>query len=164
MSTPSKKKKVVFGCCLGSPEPGCCPVHSGICTLESSFCLLEGDAIRPLVSVLEERDIGVSEASLDALLTLIEGEQLQKGSKVLDEANAIGSMVKLLSSDSPRLQEKSLKALERVFRLAEFKPKYGASAQLPLVDITQRGTSDMKSLAAKTLSHLSVLHDQSSFF
>ncbi|KAH7854226.1 hypothetical protein Vadar_011503 [Vaccinium darrowii] len=164
LSTPSKKKKVVFGCCLGSPEPGCCPVHSGICTLESSFCLLEGDAIRPLVSVLEERDIGVSEASLDALLTLIEGEQLQKGSKVLDEANAIGSMVKLLSSDSPRVQEKSLKALERVFRLAEFKPKYGASAQLPLVDITQRGTSDMKSLAAKTLSHLSVLHDQSSFF
>ncbi|KAG5558892.1 hypothetical protein RHGRI_008741 [Rhododendron griersonianum] len=164
LSTPSKKKKVVFGCCLGSPDPGCCPVHSGICTPESSFCLLECDAIRPLVSVLEERDTGASEASLDALLTLIEGEQLQKGSKVLDEANAIGSIVKLLSSDSPQLQEKALKALERVFRLLDFKQKYGPSAQLPLVDITQRGTSNMKSTAAKTLAHLNVIHDQSSFF
>lgn len=164
LSTPSKKKKVVFGCCLGSPDPGCCPVHSGICTPESSFCLLECDAVRPLVSVLEERDTGASEASLDALLTLIEGEQLQKGSKVLDEANAIGSIVKLLSSDSPRLQEKALKALERVFRLLDFKQKYGPSAQLPLVDITQRGTSNMKSMAAKTLAHLNVIHDQSSFF
>lgn len=157
------KKQVVFlGCCFASPEI-VCPVHGGICTLESSFCLLEADAVKPLVRVLEEQN-SACEASLDALLTLIEGEQLQRGSKVLVEANAIVPMIKLLSSLTPTLQEKALKALERMFRLVELKQKYGGSAELPLVDITQRGTSSMKSLAAKTLAHLNVLHDQSSFF
>ncbi|GMP70656.1 hypothetical protein CsSME_00029420 [Camellia sinensis var. sinensis] len=162
LSRQAKKQVVFFGCCFASPEI-VCPVHGGICTLESSFCLLEADAVKPLVRVLEEQN-SACEASLDALLTLIEGEQLQRGSKVLVEANAIVPMIKLLSSLTPTLQEKALKALERMFRLVELKQKYGGSAELPLVDITQRGTSSMKSLAAKTLAHLNVLHDQSSFF
>ncbi|KAI8006440.1 U-box domain-containing protein 43 [Camellia lanceoleosa] len=162
LSREAKKQVVFFGCCFASPEI-VCPVHGGICTLESSFCLLEADAVKPLVRVLEEQN-SACEASLDALLTLIEGEQLQRGSKVLVEANAIVPMIKLLSSLTPTLQEKALKALERMFRLVELKQKYGGSAELPLVDITQRGTSSMKSLAAKTLAHLNVLHDQSSFF
>ncbi|KAL7214049.1 hypothetical protein ACSBR1_026467 [Camellia fascicularis] len=162
LSRQAKKQVVFFGCCFASPEI-VCPVHGGICTLESSFCLLEADAVKPLVRVLEEQN-SACEASLDALLTLIEGEQLQRGSKVLVEANAIVPMIKLLSSLTLTLQEKALKALERMFRLVELKQKYGGSAELPLVDITQRGTSSMKSLAAKTLAHLNVLHDQSSFF
>ncbi|XP_028099514.1 U-box domain-containing protein 43-like isoform X2 [Camellia sinensis] len=162
LSRQAKKQVVFFGCCFASPEI-VCPVHGGICTLESSFCLLGANAVKPLVRVLEEQN-SACEASLDALLTLIEGEQLQRGSKVLLEANAIVPMIKLLSSLTPTLQEKALKALERMFRLVELKQKYGGSAELPLVDITQRGTSSMKSLAAKTLAHLNVLHDQSSFF
>ncbi|KAL7214047.1 hypothetical protein ACSBR1_026465 [Camellia fascicularis] len=162
LSRQAKKQVVFFGCCFASPEI-VCPVHGGICTLESSFCLLEADAVKPLVRVLEEQN-SACEASLDALLTLIEGEQLQRGTKVLVEANAIVPMIKLLSSLTLTLQEKALKALERMFRLVELKQKYGGSAELPLVDITQRGTSSMKSLAAKTLAHLNVLHDQSSFF
>ncbi|KAA8533570.1 hypothetical protein F0562_030996 [Nyssa sinensis] len=157
------KKHGVLGCCFASPEIGC-PVHLGICTLESSFCLLEANAVRPLVGVLGEADIGACEASLDALLTLIDGEQLQNGSKVLAEANAIIPIIKLLSSSCARLQEKSLKALERIFRLPEFKQKYGLSAQMPLVGITQTGSSSMKSMAAKVLAHLNVLHEQSSYF
>ncbi|KAL7003646.1 hypothetical protein U1Q18_004795 [Sarracenia purpurea var. burkii] len=100
------------------------------------------NAVRPLVRPLE------------AFLTLIEGDQLQKGSKVVGEANAIAPMIKLLSSTSNSLQEKALKALQRSFQLVEFKQKYGAPAQLSLVEITQRGTSSMKSLAAKTLARL----------
>uniref|UniRef100_A0A5B6Z597 Putative U-box domain-containing protein 43 n=1 Tax=Davidia involucrata TaxID=16924 RepID=A0A5B6Z597_DAVIN len=157
------KKHGVLGCCFASPETSC-HVHLGICTLESSFCLLETNAVRPLVRVLGEPDIDACEASLDALLTLIDGEQLQSGSKVLAEANAIAPIIKLLSSSCARLQEKSLKALERIFRLVEFKIEYGKSAQMPLVDITQRGSSGMKSLAAKILAHLNVLHEQSSYF
>lgn len=157
------EKKGLFRCCLGSPET-ICTLHMGTCTLESSFCLLEADAVRPLVRVLGEPDIGACEASLEALLTLIEGELLQRGSKVLDEGNAIATIIKLLSSSSPNLQERALGALERIFRLHEFKEKYKASAQMPLVEITQRGSSALKSLAAKILAHLNVLHDQSSFF
>ncbi|XWS32010.1 hypothetical protein CRYUN_Cryun23aG0124100 [Craigia yunnanensis] len=153
------------GCwCLSAPPETCCQVHGGICSIESSFCLVEADAVRPLVRVLEESNPGVCEASLDALLTLIEGERLQSGSKVLAQANAITPMIKFLSSPSLSLQEKALHALERIFRLPEFKQKYGPSAQMPLVDLTQRGNSSMKSLSARILAHLNVLHDQSSYF
>ncbi|KAA8520777.1 hypothetical protein F0562_014951 [Nyssa sinensis] len=162
LSRPIQKHQG-FWCFSAPPETGC-PVHRGICTVESSFCLVEAAAVEPLVRVLREPDIGACEASLDALLTLIKGERLQSGSKVLAEAKAITPIIELLSSPSPRLQEKVLSCLERIFRQVEFKQKYGASAQMPLVDLTQRGNSSMKSLAAKILAHLNVLHEQSSYF
>ena len=162
LSRPVKKRGSLWSC-FSSRDIGC-RVHLGICTVESSFCLLEANAVLPLVRVLEEADVGACEASLDALLTLIEGERLQNGSKVLSEVNAIVPIIRLLSSSCTELQEKALKALERIFRLVDFKQKYGNLAQMPLVDITQRGNSGMKSLAAKVLAHLDVLHEQSSYF
>ncbi|KAI3750979.1 hypothetical protein L2E82_21948 [Cichorium intybus] len=163
LSMPVEPKSGLFSCCLASAEPGC-TVHSGICTIESSFCLLEANAVNPLAKVLDEADVGACNASLDALFTLINGEQLQKGSKVLESGDVIAKMVKLLSSPDVRLQEKALVELERIFRLPEYKQKYKSSAQMPLVEITQRGSSRMKSLAAKILAHLNVLNEQSSFF
>nr|XP_023912114.1 U-box domain-containing protein 44-like isoform X2 [Quercus suber] len=162
LSKPMKKRGI-FQCCLAAPETGC-PVHLGICTVESSFCILQANALEPLVRMLAEPDLGPCEASLDALLTLIDDERLQRGSKVLAEANAIVPIIKLLSSPYEILQEKSLTALERIFRLVEFKLKYGTSAQMPLVEIAQRKNSHMKSLAARVLAQLNVLGQQSSFF
>nr|XP_043626531.1 U-box domain-containing protein 44-like [Erigeron canadensis] len=141
-----------------------CPVHQGFCNVETSFCLVEGDAVSPLVKLLGDSDTDVCEASLDALLTLIEDERLQYGCKVLAEANAIQPIIKLLNSTSSSLQEKVLNALVRIFRLVEFKQKYGSSAQMPLVELTQRGNNRTKSLAAGILAQLNVLHDQSSYF
>lgn len=149
--------------CFSAPAEIGCSVHGGICTVKSSFCLVEADAVGPLTRTLGESDTGVCEASLDALLTLIEGERLQSGSQELEAANAIPAIIRFLGSSSPGLQEKSLHALERIFRLFEFKQKYGPSAQIPLVDLTQRGGS-MRSTAAKILALLNVLHDQSSYF
>nr|XP_043614871.1 U-box domain-containing protein 44-like [Erigeron canadensis] len=163
LSRPVELKSSFFSCCFVSFDT-CCPVHSGICTIESSFCLIEANAMNPLARLLDEPDFGVCEASLDALLTLINEEQLQKGSKVLEGGDVIMKMVKLLSSPCVRLQEKALVALERIFRLPEYKQKYKASGQMPLVEITQRGSNSMKSVAAKILAHLNVLHEQSSFF
>ncbi|CAI9785928.1 unnamed protein product [Fraxinus pennsylvanica] len=152
-----------FWCCSAIPEAGC-PVHGGICTVESSFCLLEAGAVEPLVRVLGESEPGACEAALDALLTLIDGERLQSGSKVLVEANALPMMIKLISNPPRRLQEKVLSSLERIFRLVEIKQKYGPSAQMPLIDLTQRGNNSLRPLAARILAQLNVLHDQSSYF
>ncbi|KAL4557203.1 hypothetical protein LXL04_035375 [Taraxacum kok-saghyz] len=163
LTRPVEPKSSLFTCCLASPEPGC-TVHSGICTIESSFCLVEANAVNPLAKVLDEADVGACNASLDALITLIDGEQLQKGSKVLEGGDVIAKMVKLLSSPVVGLQEKALVELERIFRQPEYKQKYKSSAQMPLVEITQRGSSAMKSVAAKILAHLNVLNEQSSFF
>lgn len=157
------KNTGTFSCCFRPPESSC-PIHHGICTVESSFCLLEANAVKPLVMVLGEPGSGPREASLDAILTLIDGEKLQNGIKVVEEANGLLPIIKLLNSSSTGLQEKSLDVLQRIFRIVEFKQKYGNSAKMSLVDITQRGTSNAKSLAAKILSQLNVLHEQSSFF
>jgi hypothetical protein len=156
-------KRKGFWCFSVPPETGCL-IHGGICAVESSFCLVEADAVEPLVRVLRDPDPATCEASLDALLTLIEGVKLQNGGKVLAQANAIQPIVGFLSSSSPILQEKALNTIERIFRLPELKQKYGPSAQMPLVDLTLRGNSSMKSLSARILAHLNVLHDQSSYF
>ncbi|KAJ0682821.1 putative adaptor protein Cbl domain superfamily [Helianthus annuus] len=150
--------------CFSSQSESACPVHQGICTVETSFCLVEADAVSPLVRLLGDSDLNVCEASLDALLTLIEAERLQYGSKVLAEANAMHPIIKLLNCPSSSLQEKVLNALERIFRLLDLKQKYGNLAQMPLVDLTQRGNNRTKSLAAQILGQLNVLHDQSSYF
>lgn len=148
-----------------SPLPeSACPVHHGLCTVESSFCLLEASAVEPLTHTLRSQDTKNCEAALDALLTLIDNERLQDGCKVLAEANAIPAIIKLISSPSASLQEKVLNCLERVFRVFEYKQKYGSSAHMPLVDLTQRGNSSLRSLAARILAQLNVLHDQSSYF
>ncbi|PON39036.1 Coatomer beta subunit [Trema orientale] len=162
LSGSMPKRKGIW--CFAAPPEAGCPVHGGICGIASTFCLVEAGAVYPLVRTLSEPDPGACEASLDALLTLIEGDRLQSGSKVLGDLNAIQPIIKLLGSPSPRLQEKALKALERIFRLVEFKQKYGGFAQMPLVDLTQRGSGSVKSLAARILAHLNVLHDQSSYF
>ncbi|KAF4399013.1 hypothetical protein G4B88_023607 [Cannabis sativa] len=160
------KKRGAFLCCFSSPEIGC-PAHMGSCGIQSSFCILEANAVDPLVRMLGEPDLETSEAALDALLTLIDSQKPQNGSKFLHNANAITAIIKLLSYDSVRLQLKCLKGLEMIFQLDELKRTYGASVQMPLVDIAQKKASDtkeIKSLAAKLLSQLGVLGVQSSFF
>ncbi|KAL2511252.1 RING-type E3 ubiquitin transferase [Abeliophyllum distichum] len=130
------------------------PRHHGFLVL---LCYARG-------RVLGEPEPGACEAALDALMTLIDSERLQSGSKVLVEANALPMMIRLISSPSPRLQEKVLSSLERIFRLVEIKQTYGPSAQMSLIDLTQRGNNSLRSLAARILAQLNVLHDQSSYF
>ncbi|KAJ7959387.1 RING-type E3 ubiquitin transferase [Quillaja saponaria] len=162
LSKPIKKHSV-FGCCFAAHEIGC-PAHLGICTVESTFCLLEANALEPLVRMLADEHPETCEASLDALLTLIHGDRLRNGTKVLANANAIALMIKLLSLPSDRLQEKTLEALERIFQLDEIRERYKSSATMHLVEIAQRKDSRLKSLAAKVLAQLGVLDKQSSYF
>ncbi|KAM0945395.1 putative U box domain, armadillo-like helical, Zinc finger, RING/FYVE/PHD-type [Dioscorea sansibarensis] len=157
------RKHTGFFCCSGPQETGC-PIHMGICSVVSSFCLLEADAVGPLVRLLTEMDPKVCEASLRALSTLIEGESLHRGYKVLSDSKAILPMIKLLSLDSSDLQLNALHILERIFTLEDCQTMHGTAAQMPLVDITQRGTGPIRALAARVLAHLNVLHDQSSYF
>lgn len=157
------KKPGIFKFCFVPQEIGC-PAHHGICTVESSYCIIEADALKPLVRLLREQEIGTSEAALDALLTLINGGTPQGGCKVLADADAIAPMINLLSLQSARLQEKILVALEKIFQVDEIKNKYKGSATMPLVDMTQKKDSRLKSLAARVLAQLGVLEKQSSYF
>ncbi|KAF2313306.1 hypothetical protein GH714_010276 [Hevea brasiliensis] len=110
-----------FGTTLTKKNAAISLTHFSENSLMLSRPIPKQKASKTLVRVLEDPDPGACEASLDALLTLIEAERLQSGGKVLAEANAIPSIIKFLSSSSPTLQEKALNALERIFRLPEFK-------------------------------------------
>ncbi|GFP88192.1 U-box domain-containing protein 43 [Phtheirospermum japonicum] len=163
LSRQISRRNGSFWCFSALPESSC-PVHRGLCTIQSSFCLIEANAVGSLIRVLGKQDPFVCEAGLDALLTLIDDVMLQNGCKVLDEENAMPAMIKLIASPCVVLQEKVLNAFERIFRLVEYKHKYGKLAQAPLVDLTQRGSRSLRSLAARLLGQLNVLHDQSSYF
>ncbi|KAL8494845.1 hypothetical protein ACS0TY_019141 [Phlomoides rotata] len=161
LSRQISRRQGLFGCFSALPESAC-PVHRGLCT-EYSFCLLQSNAIQPLVQALSNQDDGVCEAALDALLTLIDNERLQNGCKELEKAEAMPAIIRLISRPCVSLQEKVLTCLERIFRLVEYKNKYGNSVHMPLVDLTQRN-GPCKSLAAAILAQLNVLHQQSSYF
>ncbi|CAJ1974430.1 unnamed protein product [Sphenostylis stenocarpa] len=154
------KKPGIFKCCFGGQETGC-PAHLGTCSVESSFCILQANALEPLVRLLPEPNVATCEASLDAILTLVDSEAPQSGSKVLANSNAIAQMIQLLNVQAPRLQEKILTALERIFQLDEVRNKYKIVATMPLVAITQGKDSRLKSLAARGLAQLGVLDKQS---
>jgi len=157
------KKPCILKRCFVAQETGC-PAHLGTCSIESSFCILQANALEPLVRLLHETDIGTCEASLDAILTLVDSQAPQSGSKVLANSNAIPPMIQLLSVQAPRLQEKILIALEQIFQLDEVRNKYKNVATMPLVAITQGKDSRLRSLAGRGLAQLGILDKQSSYF
>lgn len=150
-------------CFLSGSQAGC-KVHMGHCTVRSSFCLIEADAVVPLVGILEERETEAHEAALSAVATLMNDETWEKGAQMIAEAQGLKPIVRLLTVGSAGTKEKAVWMLERFFRVEKYRQEAGAQAQMPLIDLTQKGTSITKSLAAKGLAHLKILHNQSSYF
>lgn len=161
--TIQRRKSFPFTCFSAPPEPPC-RVHRGICSVKTSFCLVESEAILPLVQVLGEQEGGASEAALEALSTLVYDEFLENGALEIERVGGIMPIVRMLTVGAPGVQEKVVWILERLFRNERYKTEYGNIAQMPLIDLTQRGTNATRPLAAKILAHLNVLHDQSSYF
>ena len=69
-----------------------------------------------------------------------------------------------LESEDAKVQEKAIWMLERIFKVAEHRLKYGESAQVVLIDLAQKSDSRLKSTVAKVLAELELLQSQSSYF
>eukprot|EP00252_Welwitschia_mirabilis_P002974 TRINITY_DN12995_c0_g1_i1.p1 TRINITY_DN12995_c0_g1~~TRINITY_DN12995_c0_g1_i1.p1 ORF type:complete len:1010 (-),score=235.47 TRINITY_DN12995_c0_g1_i1:261-3290(-) len=162
LSKRIKSKKKIL--CFSTAPESRCHVHGGFCSVKTSFCLIEADAIDPLVEVLNEGDELASEAALKALSTLLDDEYLEKGATTLEHAGALKAIIRLLDAASTDLQERAVWITERVLRMERYRLEYGSIAQMALIDITQKGTSVTKPLAAKTLAHLNIIHEQSTYF
>ncbi|KAJ7535631.1 hypothetical protein O6H91_12G041200 [Diphasiastrum complanatum] len=161
LSYPITKSR---GCwCFNSPEVGC-ELHKGHCSVKGSFCLLQAKAIHPLVQTLQDKDVTAHEAALEALSTLLNDDTWQNGVKVIADAEGIRPIVRLLSVGTDKTKEKAVWMLEKFFRVERYKLEFESSAQMPLIELTQQGTSTTKSLAARILAHLHILHNQSSYF
>lgn len=153
------------GCCFKPPEEPKCVLHGGICSVRTSFCLLEAEAIEPLVGAMGEKDPLTAEAALTALSTLMADSCRWEASvKIIHESGGFGRVVQQLSEGTERAKEKGVWMLEKLFRLEEYKFEYATKAQGALIEITQHGSNETKPVAAKILSHLELLHQQSSYF
>lgn len=162
--TSQKKPQNCFIWCKPPADPGC-TVHGGHCSVRTSFCLVQADAIGPLVQTLEEKEGGAAEAALFALSTLLQDEaHLENAVKVIADAQGIRQIVRLLTTGSLGAKGRAVWMLEKIFRIEKYKNEFGSTAQMPLIDLTQKGTNSTRPLAAKILAHLNILHTQSTYF
>lgn len=158
-------KKMARFWCVAPEVEDVCSVHGGICSVEKSFCLVEAQAIPPLIQTLVvEQEPSVVESTLGALATLVYDEFWDKGVDAIAEARGVSPIIRLLTFRNTRAQESALWILERIFRKERYRAKYGSTAQMPLITLTQDGTNKARQHAARILAHLNVLQEQSSYF
>lgn len=164
LTTKEKTPNACFFWCKPAPVAGC-SVHQGHCSVKSSFCLVMANALVPLVQALEEREEMADEAALYALSTLLLDEShLENGVEVIAEADGVRQIVRLLTVGTVGAKEQAVCMLEKIFRIEKYKREYCNTAQMPLIDLTQKGTNATRPLAAKILAQLNILHNQSSYF
>lgn len=126
------------GCwCFGSSHVPVCQVHGGICNVATTFCLLKANALNELVKLLQEHVYETAYEALQTLATLVrEGPPYYKGANVLHEANAINSMLDILTWGTSPLKEEVLGLLEKVFTVKDLADVYCPVARIPLVSLT----------------------------
>ncbi|KAI3900318.1 hypothetical protein MKW92_034275 [Papaver armeniacum] len=161
--TLSKSKSPKWSC-VPPPPSEFCQIHDGYCCVKTSFCLVKAGAISPLVRILEGKERDADEAVLSALATMMQDEIWVKGSDEIAKASGVEALIRVLELGSIKAQEKSVWMLERIFRVAAHRVKYGELARAILIDLAQNVTPKLKSKLAKILGHLELLQMQSSYF
>ncbi|XP_019443561.1 PREDICTED: U-box domain-containing protein 44-like [Lupinus angustifolius] len=161
--TLRKSRKSRWLCVLPSMD-AYCGVHGGNCFVNSTFCLVKASAVRPLIRILEDKEREAVEAALIALSTLLQDEIWEGGVNSIAKFSGVQAIIKCLELEDAKVQEKAIWMLERIFRVEEYRVKYGESAQVVLINIAQKSDSRLKSIAAKVLAELELLLAQSSYF
>jgi hypothetical protein len=163
LSKPIKKSS--GWCCFSGdlPQSGCI-LHGGLCSIKETFCLLEAGALPPLIKALDDKEDEKDESVLGALLTLVNDECWEKGSDLIVKSGGMKPIIRKLNSESVGVQEKALLIMEKILRKEEYRKEFGSLAQMPLVLLTQDGVNLIRPLAARILSHLNILHPQSTYF
>ncbi|KAK7243399.1 hypothetical protein RIF29_38194 [Crotalaria pallida] len=150
--------------CVSPSTDAYCEVHDGYCFVNRTFCLVKAGAVSPLIQILENNESEAAEAALGALSTLLEDEIWEGGVNFIAKLSGVQAIVKCLEVGDAKVQEKAIWMLERIFRVEEYRVKYGESAQVVLIDLAQKSDSRLKSTVAKVLAELELLQAQSSYF
>ncbi|XP_030532283.1 U-box domain-containing protein 44-like [Rhodamnia argentea] len=150
--------------CVSPSSDALCEVHESFCKVKCTFCIVKAGAVAPLIHALEGKEREADEAVLDALGTLIQDDNCENGSNYLAKISGVAALIKVLESGNVKAQEKALTMLEKIFSIDEHRLKYGASAQMVLIDLAQTANSRLKSTAARILAQLELLQIQSSYF
>lgn len=159
----SKVRSSRWRCGMKSSE-SLCELHNGHCIVKNTFCLVTAGAVSPLLRILEGKEREADEAVLSALMTLMQDRMWENGSGIIEKECGVQAIVRILDVGSLKAQEKAIWILERIFRLESYREKYGAGAQVVLIDLAQKGDPSLKPMTAKILAHLQLLQMQSSYF
>ncbi|CAF2109726.1 unnamed protein product [Brassica oleracea var. botrytis] len=159
----------IFSCMSKPPVvTGLCKIHQGVCSLRETFCLVEGGAVEKLVALLDHENVKVVEASLAALSSLLEdGLDVEKGVKILDEADGIRHVLNVLTENrTEKLTRRAVWLVERILRIEDIarevaeQPNVSAS----LVDAFQNGDFRTRQIAENALKHIDKIPNFSGIF
>ncbi|KAG2257227.1 hypothetical protein Bca4012_094401 [Brassica carinata] len=159
----------IFSCMSKPPViTGLCKIHHGVCSLRETFCLVEGGAVEKLVALLDHENDKVVEASLAALSSLLEdGLDVEKGVKILDEADGIRHVLNVLTENrTEKLTRRAVWLVERILRIEDIarevaeQPNVSAS----LVDAFQNGDFRTRQIAENALKHIDKIPNFSGIF
>lgn len=160
----SKAKSSRWWCAMQCSSESFCELHNGHCIIKNTYCLVKAGALSPLLRILEGKERDADEAVLDALVTLMQDEIWENGSEAIEKAAGVQAIMRVLDVGGLKAQEKAIWILERMFRREGVREKYGAAAQVLLIDLAQKGDPSLKPMIAKILAHLQLLQIQSSYF
>lgn len=167
-STPSLIKKPDPPKCFGcfSSRPVVCKLHRGFCHLESSYCLLEAGAIKPLVLLLKEQQMSCVLTALEALSTLVDDRvgDSETGCRLIDQESGILLIIGLVSSGTLEVQEICANLCEQFFNMADYRNRYGSTAQMHIIGLAQKGSPTQRQIAGRILHQLELLDSQSNYF
>ncbi|KAI9073393.1 hypothetical protein K1719_044626 [Acacia pycnantha] len=156
--------------CLGKQPviTGLCRLHRGLCSLKETFCLIEGQAVRKLVALLDHTNVNVVEAALAALSTLLDdGVDIEQGVMVLFEAEGIKPILDvLLEKRTENLRRRAVWAVERLLRTDDIAYEVSGDQNVgtALVDAFQHGDYRTRQIAERALKHVDKIPNFSGIF
>ncbi|KAL1219743.1 U-box domain-containing protein 44 [Cardamine amara subsp. amara] len=156
--------------CMSRPHvvTGLCRIHQGICSLRETFCLIEGGAVEKLVALLDHENEKVVEAALAALSSLLEdGLDVEKGVKILDEADGIRHILNvLIEHRTEKLRRRAIWMVERILRIEDIAREVAEEPNLSaaLVDAFQNADFQTRQNAENALKHIDKIPNFSGIF
>ncbi|MCO5607126.1 hypothetical protein L7F22_061319 [Adiantum nelumboides] len=158
-------------CLFSKPPPkptGLCAVHGGLCSSKQTFCLLEARALPSLVACLDHGNLGVVEAALKALLTLISNpECLHGGVEAWNDADAIQPILDIMREHkTERLRQLAVTAVEGMLRNDNIARTIATDGNVhtALVEAFKCSNNNTRHIAEKALKHLDKIPEQSGLF
>lgn len=152
---------LVLLCGMAPMVPILCPLHNVPCDENSSFCLLKGNAVKPLIDLMNDENVDVQLAAVEALSTILSDVQNLKNAKEeLERLGLFRAAIYLFKEVRPgKLQEKVALMVERFFQVEALAQDYSTDQDLvmALVGAMKHGNANTKKHAQDALANLRVL-------
>jgi len=138
--------------------PMLCPLHSAACQDDSSFCLLKGNAIKPLIDLMNDECAQVQISAVEALSTIVsDADSLKNAAEELGQLGLFDAAICLFKEVRPgELQERVISMVDKFFRVESIAQLHSTDPELvrALVEALRHGNANTKRHAQDALTNL----------